>query len=81
MSERKHNHYWFDLQGFDNADIYRLIALLNITHPCAQHIFKKVVCAGNRGHKDMLQDVADIEDTAKRWAEMLIEDEEQNDKE
>ena len=81
MSERKHCHYWFDLQCFADADIYRLLVLLNTTHPCAQHIFKKVVCAGNRGHKDVLQDVADIADTAKRWAEMLIEDEEQNDKE
>lgn len=73
---KKHGHYWFDLDGHTEADIYRLLMILDITHPCAQHIFKKVVCAGKRGHKDILQDIRDIADTANRWADMEAEDQE-----
>lgn len=69
----KHNHY-FHYCPYDKIDIYRLIDVLKITHPCAQHIFKKSAVAGNRGHKDLRRDIEDMRDTAIRWLEMMDED-------
>lgn len=75
MTERKHNHY-FRPCPYKNIDPYRLISIYGIANPCAQHIFKKVLVTGKRGHKDIRRDINDIIDTAQRWLEMLDEDDE-----
>lgn len=38
------------------------------------HLAKKALCAGTRGHKDLLQDLNDIIATATRWKKMVEED-------
>lgn len=73
---RKHSHYFFPIpKGLTEADIYRLIDIVGITCPAAQHVFKKAAFAGRRGHKDLRKDWEDIRDTAIRKLEMLDEDE------
>lgn len=73
---RKHSHYFFPIpKGLTEADIYRLIEIVGITCPAAQHVFKKAAFAGRRGHKDLRKDWEDIRDTAIRKLEMLDEDE------
>ena len=72
-SKEKHNHYKKDVSHLDMIDPYR-IADLYALHPCADHIMKKSLCAGNRGHKDTLRDIQDIIDTAERWKQMIEED-------
>ncbi|MER1952440.1 MAG: hypothetical protein ABS863_00385 [Aerococcus urinaeequi] len=72
-SKEKHSHYKKDVSHLKMIDPYRIADLYNL-HPCADHIMKKSLCAGNRGHKDMLRDIQDIIDTAERWKQMIEED-------
>lgn len=69
----KHSHYKKDVSHLNVIDPYRIADLYDL-HPCADHIMKKSLCAGNRGHKDMLRDIQDIIDTAERWKQMIEED-------
>lgn len=71
---RKHSHY-FRPCGYEYIDVYRVIELFNVTDSCLQHIIKKALCAGLRGHKDLRRDKQDIFDTSKRMIEMLDESE------
>lgn len=76
MTGRDHKHYFFPIpKGITKADIYRLIEMIGITCPVAQHVFKKSAAAGQRGHKDLRKDWEDILDSAKRKLAMLDEDE------
>lgn len=69
----KHSHYFRIWNGM-KLDIYRLLSLFNVECPNAQHVAKKAICAGQRGHKDLRKDWEDIRDTAIRKLEMLDED-------
>jgi hypothetical protein len=70
---RKHNHY-FRPCPYDNIDVYRIIDIFEITCPAAQHVLKKVIATGKRGHKDVKRDWEDIIDSAQRKLEMLAEE-------
>lgn len=72
-SKEKHSHYKKDISHLKSIDPYRIADLYDL-HPCAEHIMKKSLCAGGRGHKDLLRDIQDIIDTAERWKEMIEED-------
>lgn len=72
MVERKHSHY-FRPFPYDNIDIYRFLEVFDVTCPVAQHIIKKAVASGQRGHKDLQRDWQDIVDSAQRKLEMLRE--------
>ena len=69
-----HAHYFKDASNFAQVDVYRILSLFGVIHPCQQHLVKKTLCTGNRGHKDLLRDIQDIIDTAERWKEMVLED-------
>lgn len=69
----EHSHYKKDVSHLNVIDPYRIADLYGL-HPCADHIMKKSLCAGNRGHKDTLRDIQDIIDTAERWKQMIEED-------
>lgn len=69
-----HEHYFIDVSGYDRVDVYRLIELLGITCPVAQHVFKKAAATGKRGHKSLARDWQDIADSAARRLEMMDED-------
>lgn len=71
---QKHSHYKKDVSHLNVIDIYRVTEMFK-PHSCGAHIAKKALCSGQRGHKDLLTDIQDIIDTAERWKEMLIEDE------
>lgn len=73
MSDRKHLHY-FRPFPYDNIDIYRFLEVFDVTCPVAQHIIKKAVATGKRGHKDLQRDWQDIVDSAQRKLDMLDED-------
>lgn len=70
----KHSHYYKDVKHLDVIDVYRVIALWEVQDPCLQHLIKKALCAGGRGHKDKLKDLQDIVDSAQRALDMHIED-------
>ena len=67
---RKHHHYFKDVSNIDEIDVYTVLKLFDVTDPCLQHIVKKALCAGKRGHKDMMEDLQNIVDTAIRAVEL-----------
>ena len=67
---RKHRHYFKDVSNIAEIDVYVVLKLFEVTDPCLQHIVKKALCAGKRGHKDMMEDLQNIVDTAIRAVEL-----------
>ena len=67
---RKHRHYFKDVSNIAEIDVYTVLKLFDVTDPCLQHIVKKALCAGKRGHKDMMEDLQNIVDTAIRAVEL-----------
>lgn len=66
----KHPHYYKDVSDIDVMDVYEVLHRFSVTDPCLQHLIKKALCTGNRGHKDFLHDLQDIADTAQRALEI-----------
>lgn len=48
------------------VDVYDVLYAFEVTDPCLQHLIKKALAAGKRGHKDTRQDLVDIRDSAQR---------------
>lgn len=71
---RKHSHYFKDVSKLQTIDVYRVLALFEVTDPCLQHAVKKLLVAGGRGAKDVMKDVQEAMDTLQRWQEMRGED-------
>ena len=67
---RKHRHYFKDVSNIAEIDVYAVLKLFEVIDPCLQHIVKKALCAGKRGHKDMMEDLQNIVDTAIRAVEL-----------
>ena len=63
---RENNHYFIDVSDVDEVDFYEIAKRYNVTDPAVQHILKKCLAIGNRGHKDLETDLKDILKTAKR---------------
>lgn len=53
------------------VDVYRVLAAFQVTDPALQHLAKKALCAGLRGHKDRGQDLADIQLSAEKAVDMF----------
>lgn len=71
---RQHNHYFKDVSGLREIDVYRVLSLYNVTHPCIQHAIKKLLCAGIRGAKDQQKDWREAVVSIQRALEMADED-------
>ena len=56
-------------------DVYDVLTAFNVTNPALQHLVKKALCCGLRGHKDKAQDMAEILESAKRAVELETEEE------
>lgn len=52
------------------VDVYDVLKAFAVTCPALQHLNKKSLCAGLRGHKDITQDLQDILDSANRAIEL-----------
>lgn len=74
MLRSKHTHYFKNVEGLDEIDIYRMLQLFDVTDQCFGHAVKKILVAGGRGAgKDQDQDVQEAIDTLLRWQEMRME--------
>ena len=71
---RQHNHYFKDVRGLSEIDVYRVLSLYEVTHPCIQHAIKKLLCAGIRGAKDQQKDWQEAVVSIQRALEMADED-------
>lgn len=65
----KENKYLRECKGV-KIDVYDVIKAFNVTCPALQHLIKKALCTGLRGHKTRDQDLQDILDSAKRAVEL-----------
>lgn len=66
-------HYRYMYKGI-KLDPARIVTIYNCKNLMAGTIVKKALCAGNRGHKDLINDIDDIITAAVRWKEMVLED-------
>ena len=51
-------------------DIYDVLVAYEVTHPAIQHALKKLLAAGNRGHKDYLTDLEEAKWSIERAIQM-----------
>ena len=56
------------------VDVYDVLKAFDVTCPALQHLIKKALCTGLRGHKNREQDLRDIVDSALR-AQFLNDEE------
>ena len=72
--DKKHSHYFKDVSNIEFIDVYRVLDLFAVEHPCIQHAVKKLLCAGQRGSKSRDKDIQEAIDSLQRFQEMRIED-------
>ena len=65
----KENKYLRECKGV-KIDVYDVLKAFNVTDPALQHLIKKALCTGLRGHKTREQDLQDVLDSAKRAVEL-----------
>lgn len=53
-----------------SVDVYDVLMEWEVTNPALQHLIKKALQCGQRGHKDKQQDLQDIIDSAIRAQEL-----------
>lgn len=53
-----------------SVDVYDVLMAWEVANPALQHLIKKALQCGRRGHKDKQQDLQDIIDSAIRAKEM-----------
>ncbi|MGL5485631.1 MAG: hypothetical protein ACRDC6_05000 [Shewanella sp.] len=53
-----------------SIDVYDVLKAWGVTNPALQHLIKKALQCGERGHKDEQQDLQDIIDSAVRAKEL-----------
>lgn len=57
------------------VDVYSVLEAFGVHNSALQHLIKKALCAGQRGHKDTLEDCADIIDSALRARQLEVQKE------
>ena len=72
---KEHSHYYKKVpNGVQYIDVYRLLEMFQVNDPAIQHAVKKLLVAGNRGHKDLEKDVKEAIVSLNRWIEMRNEE-------
>jgi hypothetical protein len=62
VTQNKYNRVIYGLDGVATVvDVYRVLDAFPTENPQLQHLAKKALCAGLRGHKNTRQDLLDIE--------------------
>mgnify|MGYP003654240269 CR=1 FL=1 len=58
-------------------DVYDVLEAFDVRCPALQHLAKKALCAGLRGHKSVEKDLRDIRDSSERAIQLNSHREEQ----
>lgn len=67
----KYNRVIIGMDGTrTTVDVYRVLDAFAVTDPCLQHLIKKALCVGVRGHKDVSTDLNDILLSAEKAVEL-----------
>ena len=64
------NKYQREIKPGVFVDVYDVLQAFNVTNPALQHLVKKALAVGQRGHKDTAEDLQDIVDSALRAQEL-----------
>lgn len=64
------NKYQREIRPGVFVDVYDVLKAFAVTDPALQHLIKKALCAGLRGHKSRQTDLQDIIDSALRAKEL-----------
>lgn len=64
------NKYSREIATGVDVDVYDVLKAWGVTNPALQHLIKKALQAGERGHKDLKEDLLDIIASAKRAYEL-----------
>ena len=62
----KPNKYMREIVPGVWVDVYDVLQAWNVTNPALQHLIKKALQPGHRGHKTLEEDLNDIVSSAKR---------------
>ena len=68
----KLNKYLREIKPSVYVDVYDVLKAWGVSNPALQHLIKKALQAGNRGHKDLETDMQDIIDSAIRAKELEV---------
>lgn len=66
----KVNRYAKPFPGGRSFDVYDVLTAFNVTCPAVAHAVKKLLCAGQRGHKDRATDIAEAQAALARAVEL-----------
>jgi hypothetical protein len=55
------------------VDVYDILKVFNVTCPATAHAVKKLLAAGERGHKDKLTDLKEAIQSIERAIELGVE--------
>lgn len=58
--------------GSLQVDVYDILDAYPTKNPALDHLIKKALCPGQRGHKDLLTDLDDIIKSAQRAKQMVV---------
>ena len=71
----KYPHYHKNVVHLKYVDVYRVIELFDVKDHAIGHAIKKLLCSGERGAKDKIQDVQEAISSLLRYLEMQTENE------
>ena len=71
---KNYSHYYKNVERYSHVDVYRVLDLFQVTHPARAHAIKKLLCAGDRGNKNLLKDLQEAVVSIQREIEMRLED-------
>jgi len=66
----ENNKYLREIKTGVFVDVYDVLKAWDVRNPALQHLIKKALQAGGRGHKDLRTDLADITASAIRAQEL-----------
>lgn len=69
MSEQ-HSKYHREIKPCVWVDVYDILQAWEVSNPALQHLIKKALAPGARGHKDLETDMNDIIASAQRAKEL-----------
>lgn len=72
---KKYSHYYKSVEHLTHIDVYRVLNLFKVERAPVAHAVKKLLCAGDRGAKNYVQDITEARDSLNRELEMIAEDE------
>ncbi len=70
MADQPRNKYQREIKPGVWVDVYDVLAAWKVENPALQHLVKKALQPGARGHKTREQDLADIVVSAERAKEL-----------